>query len=265
MGIICKENIGVKTQDEFYSIDKIVMGLAFNIQNTLGKFCDEKIYQEVLCRKCNENSIVAKREVEIIVSYKEFCKKYKIDLLLEDGAVYELKTVKTLNDLHKQQLINYLLLTGIRHGKLINFQSNSVEYEFVSTTLTKNDRYNFNVDFDDFVELTDKCILLKDILINILQEWGAYLDYRLYNEAIIYFLGGYEDVVVPVEFFYNNEIVGKQKMQLLNKQTIFHLSCVRKSVQSYENNICRLIKHTNIKNVQWINLNKNYITLKTIK
>jgi len=54
-------------------------------------------------------------------------------------------------------------------------------------------------------------------------------------------------------------------MQLLNKQTIFHLSCVRKSVQSYENNICRLIKYTNIKNVQWINLNKNYITLKTIK
>jgi hypothetical protein len=184
---------------------------------------------------------------------------------LEDGAVYELKTVKTLNDLHKQQLINYLLLTGIRHGKLINFQSNSVEYEFVSTTLTKNDRYNFNVDFDDFVELTDKCLLLKNTLLNILQEWGAYLDYRLYNEAIIYFLGGYEVVVVPVEIFYNKEVVGKQKMQLLNKQTIFHLSCIHKSVQSYENNINRLIKHTNINCVQWINLNKNYITIKTIK
>ena len=61
------------------------------------------------------------------------------------------KTVTALNDSHKQQLINYLLLTGIKHGKLINFRPASVEYSFVSTTLTNEDRYNYSLDISGFI------------------------------------------------------------------------------------------------------------------
>ena len=43
------------------------------------------------------------------------------------------------------QLINYLLLANISHGKLINFRTSSVEYEFVSSSLTFKDRMNYNL------------------------------------------------------------------------------------------------------------------------
>ena len=51
MGIKCKKDIIYKTQDEFHSIDKIITGCAFDIQNEIGRFCDEKIYQEIIAEK----------------------------------------------------------------------------------------------------------------------------------------------------------------------------------------------------------------------
>ena len=82
MGIKCKKDIIYKTQDEFHSIDKIITGCAFDIQNEIGRFCDEKIYQEIMAEKCREKSIEAEREVEIVVTYKDFVKIYKLDLLV---------------------------------------------------------------------------------------------------------------------------------------------------------------------------------------
>ena len=129
-------------------------------------------------------------------------------ILLNNGVIYELKTVKTLDDSHKQQLINYLLLTGIKHGKLLNLKSSSVEYEYVSTTLTKNDRYNYNIDFKEFIIKTDKCAYLKKILIELLEDWGMYLDINLYNQALMFFLGGHDKIVTPIDIFFNNKLVG---------------------------------------------------------
>jgi hypothetical protein len=64
LGITCKENIVVKTQDEFHAVDKIATGFAFDIQNTMGTLCDEIIYQKMLAFKCNKARIKAQREVE---------------------------------------------------------------------------------------------------------------------------------------------------------------------------------------------------------
>lgn len=264
MGIVCKSNIMIKKQDEFNEIDSIVTGYAFDIQNAIGRFCDEKIYQEIMKQKCQENKIKVLKEVNISLTYKDFVKNYKIDLLVDDGIIYELKAVKSLNGIHKQQLINYLLLTEIKHGKLLNFGSSSVEYEFVSTTLTKHDRFNFSFDTSSFCELTDKCEILKNRCKDLLNEWGAFLGCDLYNKALIHFLGG-DKIIYPVDIFFNNKIVGKQNMLLLNKDTIFHLSALTKSVEGYEKNIRKLLKYSAIKNIQWVNFNKNKMKIKTIK
>jgi len=64
---------------------------------------------------------------------------------------------------------------------------------------------------------------------------------------------------------FNNKSMGKQKMHLLNSTTAFHVSAITRAFKGYEKNIRRLIEHTNIKNVQWINFNKRDIILKTIK
>jgi len=98
------------------------------------------------------------------------------------------------------------------------------------------------------------CVAYKDFL----------KSYKLYNEAVIFFLGGDENVIVPTNIFYNKKIIGKQKMQMLDNETVFHFSSIKRAFEGYEENIRRLISHTKIKAVQWININKRIITLKTI-
>ena len=253
MSIQCKADICTKTQDDFHALDKTITGFAFEIHNEFGRFGDEKIYQRILASKCLNASISASREVEMILNYKDFIKVYKLDLLVDHGIIYELKTVKSLNDSHKQQLINYLLLTGISHGKLLNFRSSSVEYEFISTILTHKDRYDYSIQSNNWQEVTSSCNLLKSTLSNLFSEWG------LYNEALLHFLGGSEKIITPVEIYFNNKVIGEQKMQLLNNQTAFHISAITRAFKGYEKNIRRFIEHTKINTVQWINLNHHLL------
>lgn len=215
--------------------------------------------------KCNKALITSQREIEILVAYRDFSKTYKVDLLLDSGVIYELKTVKSLNAAHRQQLINHLLLTGLKHGKLLNFRSKSVEYEYVSTSLTPEDRYRYSVDSSQFCESTKRCEFMRKTVCAILKEWGAFLDFRLYNEALVHFLGGLDNVVFPVDILFESEVVGRQQMQLLDNQTAFHVSSITKAIGSYEKNIQRLISHTAIETVQWVNFNKDNLVLKTLR
>ena len=265
MGIECYKQITRKTQDEFYAIDKVITGFAFDIHNEYGRFCNEKIYHAILAEKCKMKSIPIEKEVEILISYKEFRKKYKIDLLVDNAVIYELKTVNALNDSHKQQLINYLLLTNIQHGKLLNFRSTSVEYQFVSTTLKQEDRYSFNINSLEWRTKSRQCTRVVEILTDLLREWGTFLDLHVYNEALLYFLGGADTIVAPVKIYFNGKTVGMQKMHLLDSKTAFHLSAITRSLKGYEANMRRLIKHSEIENVQWINFNKREIKIKTIE
>ena len=59
-----------------------------------------------------------------------------MDLLVDNGIIYELKTVSALNDSHKQQLINYLLLTGIKHTNIetvqwVNFNQRDIKIKTI--------------------------------------------------------------------------------------------------------------------------------------
>ena len=265
MDIICKKEIVPKSQDKFHAIDKVITGYAYDVHNEIGRFCDEKIYQRIMLEKCRQNSINADREVKVIVRYKDFVKTYKIDLLVENGIIYEFKAARILNSYHEQQLINYLLLTGINHGKLLNFRPDSVEYRFVSTTLTSEKRRDYSVNTSDWMEVTDSCNRLKITLFALLAEWGAFLDYRLFNEAFMHFLGGEEHIIRPVKIYFNKKIVGEQKIELLNNDTALHVSAVTGILNNYEKNIRRLLNHTDIKAIQWINFNQRNITMKTIK
>jgi GxxExxY protein len=265
MSIVCREDVIPKSQDVFCGVDKVITGFAFEIHNDVGRFCDEKIYQNIMLDKCRQNSIKADDEVSVVVSHNGFTKSYRLDLLVENGFVYELKAARELNSFHEQQLINYLLLTGLKHGKLLNFRSDSVEYRFVSTTLTSSERRNYLIDAGGWTQVTERCDILRLTLAALLDDWGAFLDNRLYNEALVHFLGGDEKIIHPVKMYFSNKVVGEQKMQLLDSKTAFHVSAIKRALSGYERNIIRLINHTNIDAVQWINFNRHNITMKTIR
>ena len=124
------------SDDEFREIDFQTMGHAFNIQNEMGRFWSEEIYQKELAYRCQEDGF-EKIDIEepIKVSFKDFTKTYFIDLLINDSMIYELKAVDALTGEHTNQALNYLFLCGLNHGKLINMRSPVVKSEFVSTRL----------------------------------------------------------------------------------------------------------------------------------
>ena len=67
----------------------------------------------------------AVKEVIVRATHGDFEKLYRLDLLVDNGAVFELRAVGQLHNQHRSQLIHYLMMTGAEHGKLINFRPES--------------------------------------------------------------------------------------------------------------------------------------------
>ena len=84
------------SEDEFHLVDYQIMEIVVSIHKELGRFCDEKIYQNELAYRCRDTDFeTVATEVPIQVSYKDFCKTYCMDLLINNKVMYELRTVKT--------------------------------------------------------------------------------------------------------------------------------------------------------------------------
>lgn len=254
-----------KTQKEFHELDEIVIKHVFDIHNNFGRFGDEKIYSNKLKESLASVGIESEQEVCIKVSYKDFSKIYFIDLLVMEGFIYELKAVRVLNEAHNQQLINYLLLTGLNHGQLINFRQPSVKKQFISTNLNYKLRQQYSFNLQDWDDTPVKSLTLQNILTDTLKEWGAFLDYNLYTDALVFFLGGKESVIKDVNVIDSNKTVGQQKFALLNNTTAFHISGISKGILSYEKHISRLLEHVELDAIQWVNFDKSNIIFKTIK
>ena len=264
MPIKCLVDVCAMGQESFHAWDKVVMRNAFDIQNTLGRLCDERIYQNELAMRCGEVGIRCLREVELRACHKTFEKSYYLDLLVELGAVYELKAVEALANVHQNQLINYLLLTGTHHGKLINFRSASVESRFISTRLNHADRTSFQLSESQW-QRCDESTRLKSALIGLLADWGTFLDISLYREALLHLLDGPDAGFLPIAIQVKGRTVGFQKMCLLNSENAWHLSAIKINLHAHESNIRRLMHHTNLEAIHWINLHQNQVTLKSLK
>ncbi len=250
---------------EFYSIDYKIMGLAFSIHREMGRLWNEDIYKNELANRCRKLGYFdVCTELPINISHLDFKKSYYIDLLINNAIIYELKSVKILTGEHKNQTLNYLFLLGLQRGKLINMRPPSVEHKFVSTNITIKNRYDFLILNTQWFNLDEESLWLKKLMENLIQDWGVYLDINVYYDAIYYFRGGKDNIIKKVDITIDSKIIGSQKVHMLNSETAFHISSIKKGNKSYEKNIYRFIKYTPIKGVQWINFNRDKITFKTI-
>jgi GxxExxY protein len=99
-----------------------VIGAAIEVHRQLGPGFLESIYEEALCVELTDREIFFERQKEISVLYKERpIGKHRIDLLIGQSLIVELKTVEALADIHKAQVISYLKATRLSLGLLINF------------------------------------------------------------------------------------------------------------------------------------------------
>jgi GxxExxY protein len=265
MAIKTKRHIKRISAQEFHEIDYQITGFAFDIHNEIGRLWSEQIYRNELANRCRKAGLGnVEIEVPIIVSYQDFVKEYFIDMLVQDSIVYELKTVNRLSSEHEKQALHYLFLLGLQHGKLINFRPTSVEKRFVSTSMLPEDRHDVVFDDKQWLELDEESGWLKGLIVELTEDWGAFLETSLFYEAIYHFRGGEDQVVKDIEVVLNGANLGNQQVHLLNPNVAFKITAITKGIESYEQHMNRFIRLTKLNAIHWVNFNHHEISFKTI-
>ena len=102
---------------------KLVLDCAFQVHSELGPGLFESAYEECLCYELKQTGLKVERQKALPLIYKEIKLDagYRIDLLVEDSVVVEIKTVEELSDVHLAQILTYLKLSGCKLGLLVNF------------------------------------------------------------------------------------------------------------------------------------------------
>ena len=112
---------GTETQRD--TLTERVIGAAIEVHRELGPGLLESAYEECLCHELTLKGLSFVRQISLPVSYKELkldC-GYRLDIVVENQLVLELKSVETLLPVHEAQLLTYLKLSGISTGLLMNF------------------------------------------------------------------------------------------------------------------------------------------------
>jgi GxxExxY protein len=100
-----------------------VIGAAIEVHRTLGPGLLESAYETCLCHELALRQIPYERQKVLPITYKGIALDdgYRLDILVSDAVVVELKTVETLLPVHEAQILSYLQLGGWQVGLLINF------------------------------------------------------------------------------------------------------------------------------------------------
>jgi GxxExxY protein len=116
---------GENTSEEIERVAREIVHAAFKIHMRLGPGLLESAYRTVMSYELRKRGLDVKSEVPVPVVYDEVKLEagYRLDLLVQDCVVVELKAVEKLIPLHDAQLLTYLKLTGHRLGILINFNT----------------------------------------------------------------------------------------------------------------------------------------------
>ena len=100
-----------------------VRGAIFSVHAELGPGLLESVYEAALLYELNSIGLEAKSQVALPVIYKEVKLEigFRIDILVENSMILELKSIESLQDVHKKQLLTYLKLSDKKLGILVNF------------------------------------------------------------------------------------------------------------------------------------------------
>ena len=104
-------------------ISKIVFESALKVHKTLGPGLLESAYEQCLFYELNKYNILVEKQKELPLIYEEIKLDagYRIDLIVENKFIVEIKAVDMLNEVHLAQLLTYLKLSNCKLGMLINF------------------------------------------------------------------------------------------------------------------------------------------------
>ncbi len=110
--------------DEINKTTEKIIGCAIEVHRNLGPELLESVYEEAMCAELDIQGVHYQRQLAVPVNYKgRVIGDYRIDLLVEDAVVVELKSVERFDPVFEAQVLTYLKVTGKKVGLFINFNS----------------------------------------------------------------------------------------------------------------------------------------------
>lgn len=132
----------IKPEYKYSEITAEIIGSAMRVHSALGSGFQEVIYQRALAIDMSDTKLTFAREVEMPVHYKEHhIGTRRVDFLVEEKILVEIKALSKLDDIHLNQALNYLEAFKLEIGLLINFGARSLEFKrFTIEHKLKNQR-----------------------------------------------------------------------------------------------------------------------------
>ena len=110
-----------------------IRGAIYDVYNKLGPGLFELVYENALSYELKKRGLDVKSQVPINIVYDgiDMGAGFKMDLLVEDKVIIELKSVETLALVHHKQLLTYLKLTNLKLGILVNFNTSDINKSII--------------------------------------------------------------------------------------------------------------------------------------
>ena len=111
-------------------IGKLIVDAAYTVHYKLGSGLLEKVYEVCFCYELEKRGLNYKRQVNIPIVYDdiEFKEGLRLDVIVEDCIICELKALENVNPVWEAQIISHLKLTNNKLGYLINFNVSKIKY-----------------------------------------------------------------------------------------------------------------------------------------
>ncbi len=110
-----------------------ILGVAFRVHTVLGAGLLESVYEVALAHELRKAGLLVATQVEMPVVYDgiRLDLAFRADMIVESRVILELKSVESLAPVHSKQLLNYLRLSGLKTGLLINFNTISLKDQLI--------------------------------------------------------------------------------------------------------------------------------------
>jgi GxxExxY protein len=118
------------SMDELNKITEAIIGAAIGVHRTLGPGLLKSAYRECVHYDLIQLGYDARKEVPLPLVYKgvKLDCGYRLDLLVDEAAIVEMKSVASLAAIHEAQLLSYLKISGCKVGLLLNFNVKILKY-----------------------------------------------------------------------------------------------------------------------------------------
>lgn len=110
-------------------LSKIIVDICYHIHVELGPGLFESVYEGILAYELIQAGLTVSRQQTIPVVWRglQMDQGFKADLIVENKVLIEIKSIETIADVHKKQVMTYLKLTGLHLGLLINFNEKLIK------------------------------------------------------------------------------------------------------------------------------------------